>query len=109
MNYRKFYQEELGIILDKSYHVHHIDGNRQNNDIVNLVALPKKLHLKYHNQKAKYDFVVSSINECSYFFKCEYKKYFSAIELFMDVKNEVAKYISIRDNILHNKYGNRLD
>ena len=109
MNYRKYYREKLEVNLDSSFVVHHIDGNRQNNDILNLVALPKRLHLKYHNQKAKYDFVVNSINEWNYFFKCEYKKYFSAIELFMDVKNEVAEYILIRDNILHNKYGNRLD
>ena len=101
MNYRRFYQERLGIILDQSYHVHHIDGNRQNNDIKNLVALPKKLHSKYHNQKVKYDFVVNSINEWIYFFKCEYKKYFDTIELFMEVKNEVAEYILKRDSILN--------
>ena len=103
MNYRRFYQDKLGIVLEKSYHVHHIDSNRNNNNIVNLVALPKSLHLMYHSKKAKYEFIISLINECNYFFSCEHKKYFNAIKEFMDIKNEVAQYIINRDNTLYNK------
>jgi hypothetical protein len=47
-NYRKFYEEQTGKKIPKDFDVHHIDFNRNNNDIINLVAIPKKLHKKYH-------------------------------------------------------------
>ena len=48
-NYRKKYIEHLGLKeLPSEYHVHHIDGDRTNNDISNLVALPAQTHGRYH-------------------------------------------------------------
>ena len=48
-NYRKIYADYYGIKWDsKLFEVHHIDRNRENNDIKNLVLLPKKLHREYH-------------------------------------------------------------
>jgi hypothetical protein len=47
-NYRKFYEEKTGKKIPKDFDVHHIDLNRENNDIMNLVAIPKKLHHNYH-------------------------------------------------------------
>ena len=52
MNYKKFYEECVGEKIDgRKYHIHHIDENRENNDIDNLLMLPKRLHLKYHYEK----------------------------------------------------------
>lgn len=48
MNYRKFYEKQCNIKIPKGYEIHHIDRNRENNDIKNLVMLPKKLHKQYH-------------------------------------------------------------
>ena len=50
-NYREKYKRYYNIKFDKNYVVHHIDGNRENNAISNLVLLPSKLHAKYHFQK----------------------------------------------------------
>lgn len=47
-NYRKKYKEYYGIDFNESFDVHHIDLNRTNNDIDNLILLPKKLHERYH-------------------------------------------------------------
>lgn len=47
-NYRLKYKRYYGIEFDKSYEIHHIDFNKQNNDIDNLLLLPKELHNKYH-------------------------------------------------------------
>lgn len=47
-DYRKYYKEYYGIEFGSEYDVHHIDFNRGNNDISNLILLPKKLHRKYH-------------------------------------------------------------
>lgn len=50
-NYRKIYAKHYGIVISPEYAVHHIDGNRENNDIENLLLLPLKLHSKYHFYK----------------------------------------------------------
>ena len=47
---RNKYIKELQIgKLSEMFEVHHIDMDRNNNDINNLVALPKKLHQHYHD------------------------------------------------------------
>lgn len=45
---RKYYEEITGRQIPKGFEVHHIDFDRSNNDINNLVALPKGLHRDYH-------------------------------------------------------------
>ncbi|MGN0451460.1 MAG: HNH endonuclease [Acutalibacteraceae bacterium] len=47
-NYRTKYKRFYDINFDKSYHIHHIDFDRTNNDITNLLLLPGELHTKYH-------------------------------------------------------------
>lgn len=47
-NYRKKFKEYYGIDFSRDYDVHHIDLNHENNDISNLMVLPKKLHRRYH-------------------------------------------------------------
>ena len=46
--YKKLYERELNIKIPKGYDIHHIDFNRENNNIENLVMLPRKLHQEYH-------------------------------------------------------------
>ena len=49
-DYRKLYADYYGISWDPAkFEVHHIDGNRQNNDIDNLILLPKELHQRLHH------------------------------------------------------------
>lgn len=48
IDYRKYYKEYYGIDFGSDYVVHHIDFNQQNNNIYNLILLPKKLHRRYH-------------------------------------------------------------
>lgn len=48
MNYRTYYKNYYGIDFDKNYDIHHIDFNHNNNEISNLLLLPKELHSKYH-------------------------------------------------------------
>ena len=48
MDYRKKYKKHYGEIPN-DWDVHHIDFNRKNNQIENLVAIPIELHKKIHN------------------------------------------------------------
>lgn len=47
-DYRKKYKRYYGIDFGKEYAIHHIDGDRSNNDINNLLLLPSELHSRYH-------------------------------------------------------------
>ena len=47
-DYRLKYKRYFGIEFGKEYVIHHIDFDRSNNDISNLLLLPKELHSKYH-------------------------------------------------------------
>lgn len=48
-DYLKFYSRYYGITWDRQeFEVHHIDGNRKNNDIDNLILIPKDLHQRLH-------------------------------------------------------------
>lgn len=51
-NYREKYKRYYNIQFGREYVIHHIDGNRDNNNIENLLLLPLGLHSKYHFQKA---------------------------------------------------------
>jgi hypothetical protein len=53
--YRKIYEHHYGQIpkddLGRTYEIHHIDGNRQNNNLSNLVALSMEEHYNVHHQQ----------------------------------------------------------
>jgi HNH endonuclease len=52
INYRAIYKNHFGPIpkdaQGRSYDIHHIDGDRNNNDPINLVAVSLEDHLKIH-------------------------------------------------------------
>lgn len=48
-SYRYKYKKYYGIDFSKEYDIHHINFDRNNNEIDNLILLPKKLHNKYHS------------------------------------------------------------
>ena len=51
----KYFEEINGrIVLKKSSHVHHIDGNHNNNDITNLMPVTRAEHRKIHNKECEF-------------------------------------------------------
>lgn len=48
VDYRQLYKEHYGLEFGSDMEVHHIDFDRSNNDINNLLLLPSSLHSKYH-------------------------------------------------------------
>lgn len=54
-NYRQYYKDYFGIDFGSNLHIHHIDGNRENNHIDNLLLMPKELHSKFHLASYSYE------------------------------------------------------
>ena len=50
MNYRKFYEKEHTMKIPKDWDIHHIDFDHNNNDINNLIAIPKYIHVFLHKE-----------------------------------------------------------
>lgn len=48
MGYRSKYEKAIGRKIKVGYEVHHIDLNRKNNSISNLIELERKLHVNFH-------------------------------------------------------------
>ena len=48
MNYRKKFENFYRMKIPEGYVIHHIDMDRSNNRIGNLVMLPSKLHSQFH-------------------------------------------------------------
>ena len=53
LKYKRYYDIDFG----SDYIVHHIDFNRSNNSIDNLLLLPKELHTKYHYYLQMFDVI----------------------------------------------------
>ena len=54
--HRAVLEKKLGRYLNpKHNHIHHIDGNKSNNDVSNLVLLDPKEHMKIHKGWKKID------------------------------------------------------
>lgn len=58
-NYRKIWSDHYGPIpFDEkgiTYDIHHIDGNRKNNDITNLIAVSIKEHFEIHFKQGDFE------------------------------------------------------
>lgn len=83
-NYKQKFKKHYGIEFDKNYVIHHIDENRENNDISNLMLLPAALHRRYHLYKRVIDnhslptkICGNEVNQGNYYL--EYYKKFIAI------------------------------
>lgn len=107
-NYRKIYEKKCNIKIPKEYEIHHIDFNRENNDILNLVMLPRKLHSDYHKKLEKYlsiqyEVKIKLQNSLDRGFNInEYIKNVDLriIEDFINIWYECMKYINYRDYLL---------
>lgn len=107
-NYRKIYEKYCKIKIPKNYEIHHIDMNRENNDIFNLVMLPKKLHCDYHKylqkiETEKYEIVkklqsfYKSGNMINNYIITEQHK---IEKQFVSIWYECQKYVDYRDYLL---------
>ena len=103
--YRKFYFEQVGKVYDSSFAIHHINFDRSDNRIDNLVALPKSLHSRYHllkrvkdGEKLELDFMGNSFEARES--ESYGKRIIHDYQSFYDTLMECAKWVDERDRLL---------
>lgn len=86
-NYRTIFKNHYHLSFDSDIHIHHIDHNRQNNSIENLIALPAPLHRQYHTLMTDVDCAMEHYGgmHCFFFqldqiFYIENKKMFNLLQ-----------------------------
>ena len=106
MDYRKFYQKKLNVKINNDFEIHHIDFNRENNDIINLVAIPKHLHNDYHELYKQINFEGLNLNLSPINFPYNgvgYNKFVVSYFIkFTEILEEIQEWIYYRDSILYN-------
>lgn len=93
INYRELYSQAYGITWDKDLEIHHIDGDRENNDLSNLVLLPSDLHHWLHES-------MLHINACALIVKPNTKGLLDDM-LFSVLKYGVSYSMDVMGDFVH--------
>ena len=110
-NCRKIYADYFKIQVKDGYHIHHIDFNPENNDIENLLLLPKKLHQRLHKVKNEYgvflDGQMNMFTDIKNQLTCSIMA--EAMQKTSEIYDEIQIWVSIKEFEqlgIHNNYFN---
>jgi hypothetical protein len=106
-NYKIKYCKITGISVPRDFEVHHIDLDRSNNHISNLVALPIDIHRKYHAERVKIVMISQFERENNLIINVDLKEYGSSnaeiadiINEFSDIQNKASFWVGYRNALL---------
>lgn len=106
-SYRQIYEEALGEQIIQNYVIHHIDFDRTNNQISNLVMLPKELHTKYHFflQSTDPNWKTGVITLCSLVLLGCPNLYISKDKMieFYDIMSECQYWLEYRNSLINKR------
>ena len=99
MNYIKIYESHTRHAVPVGYEIHHIDHDRENNEIQNLVLLPDTLHRAYHNSKIKLEqwelnFLLKMRNDFVTIGNTELKN-------FLEILDKCNAFVRLRDCLIN--------
>lgn len=103
MSYRNKYEEKTGLKVPSSFDIHHIDLNRKNNDINNLVAIPRELHRDYHKYARDISLKIRPIIPTSAIGSEIPSESFDVAyaETFMKIKIECYNFVLFRNKLIY--------
>lgn len=101
-DYKRIYREYFGIKWDtKQLVIHHLDHNRKNNNINNLVLIPSKLHSKYHMCQSMFIDGKADILRVGCYRAANDGYQTSFIEGLFETKRKIFEYIELRDAYMY--------
>lgn len=92
-NYRKYYKNYYGIDFLHEYDIHHIDEDRENNKINNLILLPKNLHKRYHMTLCRVHFEYEIFGKSLF---TDLQHGFSNLEAYYNISKELKYWIDLK-------------
>lgn len=113
MNYRVFYQNQIKQEIPHGFVVHHLDGNRNNNKITNLVAIPEQTHISYHTilqtiildygqvtpiKQFNWNLSSLGISSIARYQRHLILKIYNNIEKLQEIEQQILDYIELRNN-----------
>ena len=99
MNYRKLYKDYYGIDFDDYFEVHHIDRNRENNNIDNLLLLPSELHRQFHfNLNILEKYKIEDISKISTTFEMD-KNFLEVAESQVRIIKIICLWVNFKFNL----------
>lgn len=111
-NYRIKYKRYYEIDFSNEYEIHHIDLDHTNNDISNLLLLPKELHRKYHYylnvtahplREEKIERTINiTLNDFDPYYNID------EIKKLIEVINECQKWIAYKNQLEYKRYYKRI-
>ena len=119
-DYIKYFKKKTGFCWDsKKYEIHHLDMDRENNDISNLILIPKNIHKRFHALQSKllthqFDiFAPNRLDIFSFLSSEEIIEYFNIKEYFFLLKNVIWVMTSLNLDTdyfgLKNDYFNKME
>jgi len=74
-NYRKIWEEANNQKIPQNYHIHHIDGNRDNNDPSNLICVSPQEHYDIHYSQKDWGACYLLMKDCCLTLSSEERSY----------------------------------
>lgn len=101
-DYRVIYCTALRVSLKRNISsIHHIDQNRKNCSVKNLVAIPEELHRKINCSFERFPKIIKNIIKTRNY-GIPRKSHLEELEKHIQNYKELLKYIEIRDMIKEN-------
>ena len=94
-DYRQFYKDYYNIDFGDEFEIHHIDKDRSNNDISNLILLPNELHELFHANELGW--VIEQENTDRRIFEDWY--FCSELKKYADVAYKIGFWASFKRNL----------
>lgn len=85
IQYRHFYAKRYGITIPKGYDIHHIDGDRENNSIGNLLLLPDWMHRELHKRWDAIEPIFGDFTKAKKILSKDYNGCVCASDAFQDI------------------------
>lgn len=98
-DYRKEYAKNLGVYLTRGSSIHHIDSDRKNCKIINLVAIPEELHQRLNITFSNFPKVLKNIMKVGNYLRPRIKHLNDLKKCIADYE-ELQTWIDIRNIIL---------